>query len=62
MSDFVRLSVLLSMFVLWSIYRSVCKHELKSGKTSVLDACVVRGGLGCGWGLDAPAHPSVSLM
>ena len=34
--------------------------ESKSGKTSVLDTfCVclsVDGGLGCGWGLEAPAH------
>ena len=53
MSDFVRLSVLLSMFVLWSIYRSVCKHELKSGKTSVLDACVVGGA----WDVDGVWMP-----
>ena len=40
--------------------------ESKSGKTSVLDTfCVcltVGGGLGCGWGLDAPAHPSATIL
>ena len=40
--------------------------ELKSGETSVLDTfCVclgVEGGLGCGWGLDAPAHPSATIL
>ena len=40
--------------------------ELKSGETSVLDTfCVclsVGGGLGCGWGSDAPAHPSATIL
>ena len=40
--------------------------ELKSVETSVLDTfCVclsVGGGLGCGWGLDAPAHPSATIL
>ena len=40
--------------------------ELKSGKTSVLGAyCVclsVGGGLKCEWGLDAPAHPSTTIL
>ena len=40
--------------------------ELKSGEMSVLDTfCVclsVGGGLGCGWGLDAPAHPSATIL
>ena len=40
--------------------------ESKSGKTSVLDTfCVglsVGDGFGCGWGLDAPAHPSATIL
>ena len=40
--------------------------ELKSGETSVLETfCLylsVGGGLGCGWGLDAPAHPSATIL
>ena len=43
--------------------------ELKSGKTSVFDTfcvclCVCRGewGFGCGLGLDAPAHPSATIL
>ena len=40
--------------------------ELKSGEMSVLDTfCVclsVGDGLGCGWGLDAPAHPSATIL
>ena len=39
--------------------------ELKSRETSVLDTfCVclsVGGGLGSGWGLDAPAHPPTTI-
>ena len=42
-------------------------HKLKSGKTSALHAlwvCVCgRGfGMGCGWELDAPAHPSMTIL
>ena len=55
------------------LYRKVCQLvcrsvviELKSGKTSVFDTyyvCLrVGGGLGCGWGLDAPAHPSATIL
>ena len=40
--------------------------ELKRGKTSIFDTfcvCVsIGGGLGCGWGLDAPAHPSATIL
>ena len=40
--------------------------ELKSVKMSVFDiffVCLsVGGGFGCGWGLDAPAHPSVTIL
>ena len=40
--------------------------ESMSGKTSVLDTFCLRmsvgGGLGCGWGLDAPAHPSATIL
>ena len=40
--------------------------DLKSGNMIVLDTfCVclsVEGEFGCGWGLDAPAHPSVTVM
>ena len=40
--------------------------ELKSGEIGVLDTfCVclsIGGGLGCGWGLDAPAHPSATIL
>ena len=53
----------------WLVGWSVRGHESKSGKTSVLDTfCVclcVEGvwmGLGCGWGLDAPAHPSATIL
>ena len=46
-----------------SVGRSVMVIELKM---SVFDAlCVslsVGGGLGCGWGLDAPAHPSATIL
>ena len=49
-----------------SIGPSVMVIELKSGKTSVFDTfCVclsVGGGLGCGWGLDASAHPSATIL
>ena len=43
--------------------RSVMVIELK---TSVFDSfCVclsVGPGLGCGWGLDAPAHPAATIL
>ena len=49
-----------------SVGPSVMVIEMKSGKTSVFDTfCVclsVGGGLGCGWGLDAPAHPSATIL
>ena len=49
-----------------SVHPSVGVNELKSGKTSVLDTfCVclsVGGGLGCGWGLDAPVHSSATIL
>ena len=55
--------------VRWSVGPLVRRSgviELKSGKTSVFDTfCVclsVGGGLGCGWGLDAPAHPSATIL
>ena len=48
-----------------SVRRSVV-IELKRGKTSVFDTfCVclsVGSGFGCGWGLDAPAHPSTTIL
>ena len=48
----------------------VRENESKSGKSSVLEAffvcvCVRRGvrwGVGCGWGLAAPAHPSATIL
>ena len=53
-----------------SVRWSVRDHESKSGKTSVLEAfrvCVWVGkgvgwGIGCGWGLAAPAHPSATIL
>ena len=40
--------------------------ELKSGVTNVFDTfclCLsVGGGLGCGWKLDTPAHPSATIL
>ena len=49
-----------------SIGPSEAVIELKSGEMSVLDTfCVclsVSGGLGCGWGLEAPAHPSATIL
>ena len=54
------------------VRQSVCWSvmiELKSGKTSILDnfcvcLCVGSQGweLGCGSGLDAPAHPSATIL
>ena len=45
------------MFVGLSVGPSVHEQVLKSGKTSVQDACVSVGvWIGCGWGLDAPAQ------
>ena len=38
---------------------AVLEQELKSGKMSAVDACLVRGGgVVGGWTLDAPARPS----
>ena len=53
-----------------SVHPSVRVNESKSGQTSVLEAfcvcvCVVRWvgwGIGCGWGLAAPPHPSVTIL
>ena len=49
-----------------SVGPSVMVNELKSGKTSVFNTlCVclsVAGGLGCGWGLDVPAHLSATIL
>ena len=53
-----------------SVRPSVREHESKSEKTSVLEAfcvCVCVGreigwGVGCGWGLAAPAHPSATIL
>ena len=40
--------------------------ELKSGETSIFDTlceCLsVGGGLGCEWGLGAPAHPTATIL
>ena len=53
-------------FVRPLVHPSEVVIKLKSWETSVLDAfCVclsVGGGLGCGWGLDAPAHPSAKIL
>ena len=42
-----------------------CEDALKKWKTRVfytLSVCsCVRGGLGCGWGLNAPVHPSATI-
>ena len=43
-----------------SIRPLVSQPESKVEKTSIVDACV--RGLGRGWGLDAPAHPSVTIL
>ena len=47
-----------------SVRWSVEVNESKSGKMSILDTflvCLCKGwGLGCGWGFDAPAHPSAT--
>ena len=52
--------------VCWSIgpsaHWSVCGHESKSGKTSVLEAVCVGRGVGCGWGLAIPAYPSATIL
>ena len=53
-----------------SVHTSVREHESKSGKMSVLETfyvcvCVVKGvgrGVGCGWRLAAPAHPSATIL
>ena len=63
MRDFARPSV--GPLVHWSVGPSVV-IKLKSGETSVLDSfCIyfnVRGGLECGWELDAPAHMSATIL
>ena len=64
----VRLSVSLS--IPQSVRPSVCEHEPKSRKTSVLETfcvcvCVGRGigwGVGFGWGLAAPTQPSATIL
>ena len=46
-----------------SVRPSVHGHESKSAKMSVLNGfwvCV--GGMAYGWGLDAPAHPSATIL
>ena len=47
-----------------SVSPSVHQHELKGGKTSILGAYmyVCEGGLVCGWGSDALAHPSATIF
>ena len=49
-----------------SVRRSLEMIESKSWKTSVLEAfwvCVCVGrGVGCGWWLAAPAHPSATIL
>ena len=53
-----------------SVGPSVCQHESKSDKTSVLEVfCVCVGvgirvgwGVRCGWGLAASAHPSATIL
>ena len=49
-----------------SVRRSVRNPRVENWKTSVLDAFfgmyVGGGGMGCGWGLDAPAHPSATIL
>ena len=49
-----------------SVRPSVRNARVEKWKTSVLDAffgmCVGGGGMGCGWGLDAPAHPSATIL
>ena len=45
-----------------SVSPFVCEHESKSRKVSALDACVWLGGVGPKWGLDAPAHPSATIL
>ena len=49
-----------------SVHWSVMVIESKSGKMSDLDTvyvclCMERV-LGCGWGLDGPAHPSATIL
>ena len=62
---FVRPSVrlLVRPLVRLLVHWSVRGHESKRAKMSVLDGfCVGGGGRGYGWGLDAPTHPSATIL
>ena len=46
-----------------SVRRSVMVIELKTSIFDTFCVCLsVGGGLGCGWGLDAPAHPFAMIL
>ena len=46
-----------------SVRPSVMVIELKTSVFDTFFVCLsVGGGLGCGWGLDAPAHPSATIL
>ena len=69
MQLFKRLCPSVGPSVCWSVGLLVRRSsviKLKSGKTNVLDTfCVclsVGGGLGYEWGLNAPAHPSATIL
>ena len=46
-----------------SVGPSVIVIELKTSVFDTFCVCLSVGpGLGCGWGLDAPAHPSATIL
>ena len=44
-----------------SVHLSIRQSVMHKSKIAFLCLCVVVGGMGCGWGLDASAHPSATL-
>ena len=74
LGNYKTLSLLLSLPpFLVAVFKRLCPSvrpsgviELKCGKMSVFDTfCVclsVGSGFGCGWGLDASAHPSATIL
>ena len=62
-----RLCLFVGRLVGWSVVPLVCwSVEVIEWKSDVFDTyCVglsLGGGLGCGWGLDTPAHPSATIF
>ena len=67
----VKLRILRFLVADTQLYRRLCQsvgpsvreHESKSGETRVLEAfCEPVRGVRYGWGLDAPAHPSATIL